>query len=1047
MAAAPEEEAKRPAKASFFSLGPVSRVTASKPSFRVKPLPAIAATQFFAYDLHGRRLKRQPEDGPEWPGPKPRAHHHHAHQQQHKSAQGRPASAPLVAGGGGDRHRRPDPSEEKVDLITFEVAGGTGKDGSGSVNRGLAASSFARLLLTPRANIEGRLLGVRCQQGEGWEVMTRLAVRDIRKTGRPDMEALLDAIADVAGAGDDGGGGAGDDDDNGGYGGGERRFFRCGAAGGRRGIAGLLSILRARSCRDCVTVLQPSEEHDDNHDSSCGGGSSSSSSGSGGKNTSISHGFDSEETILEIQFALPCTHDTAPPPPEAAATASRALNLWGGGGGGKANEDVRSGSSDIRSSSSSSTSRSSSSSGGGGSKLTSALSKPAAAAAAHGESHDAIHHWGIVKAKGVVRPRRANESYVKLYRGLDGKYGLTVASRRTLAACFERAATAVLRRQRRGSKAHRRRRSAAVLRGKGGRRSGAHGAADQHDPASGWDLIASMKGDPALHHLLMLPAPREEGSSSSSSSSSGEGKERGRYDGQDNDHGSAVRRAYLEKTDGEKAPPNPTFHDVLDALGGTATVTMQGFLDLVTEELVFASYEIPGVRRPEPASATEVEYFEMFPNFAAAEASAGHVVIAHGGGKKPAAGEAIGDEDEEWDEDADGDEEGDEGNVSDSADSNDSSTNLIGSISGGNDSTTASMMHKHQQTKTSSSSKKKKNNNNNIKKPRRPSSAPMMQAGAEPVEVAESSKPLVAALLCKLAKAGVLAQLQEALRQYPGMVNAAKDSTMETALHAAVYGGHLHIATWLFREQGADDKALDELGRTPAALARELHAGSTLFSDRRFEHWAHIAGLLDHKIGLHRAAKDGNTLRLWYLIEVEKASPDAANAHGMRPLHFAVYSRHVDMVQGLLERGAKVFATNKAGETPEELAMRRSADLRGQLGAVAEELALGELGRPGIALDQEKVAQLKSYDAMVKLLSEAAAVEREKGPLRHVLALAGGGGGRSSTGKKAGAAHESKGKKEMTPAERRQVQSDARVTRVLRAHSSQEAYRNFYMKR
>eukprot|EP00940_MAST-03C_sp_MAST-3C-sp2_P001394 g1394.t1 len=120
-------------------------------------------------------------------------------------------------------------------------------------------------------------------------------------------------------------------------------------------------------------------------------------------------------------------------------------------------------------------------------------------------------------------------------------------------------------------------------------------------------------------------------------------------------------------------------------------------------------------------------------------------------------------------------------------------------------------------------------------------------------------------------------------------VNCRDEECKSTPLHHAAKCGHIHVAETLIAH-GADVNAVDEEGETP----------------------------------LHEACDGGNALLVRLFLE-HGAKINLTDKMGWTPLHNAAgCDDHHEIVSLLLEKGAKPWICNRAGDTAQQLASKNN---------------------------------------------------------------------------------------------------------------------------
>ena len=147
----------------------------------------------------------------------------------------------------------------------------------------------------------------------------------------------------------------------------------------------------------------------------------------------------------------------------------------------------------------------------------------------------------------------------------------------------------------------------------------------------------------------------------------------------------------------------------------------------------------------------------------------------------------------------------------------------------------------------------------------------------------------------------------------------ARDRDGRTPLGKAIMCEKLGIATRLLNVHDIDVNAQDRRGHTPIKLACEkgfLKLVAQLAALGADPYHRNRAG----RSGLHCAALQGHVRVVKYLVTHFEFDLDIGDVRGDTPLHDACRTGEPEVVALLLEFGADVHATNKAGKTPLHIA-------------------------------------------------------------------------------------------------------------------------------
>ena len=155
----------------------------------------------------------------------------------------------------------------------------------------------------------------------------------------------------------------------------------------------------------------------------------------------------------------------------------------------------------------------------------------------------------------------------------------------------------------------------------------------------------------------------------------------------------------------------------------------------------------------------------------------------------------------------------------------------------------------------------------------------------------------------------------------------AKNNYGHTPLHVAASKGHTTFISALIRA-GVDPNVTNNLGDTPldvadiAVIPALLDAGADPNLMRSWKSNTVISALRDTKPNPERllAAANGGNLRTVVIQLLVGADPNAKDAEGFTPLHYAAVPLHIKIVELLLSSGANPNARdNSANLTPLEL--------------------------------------------------------------------------------------------------------------------------------
>jgi ankyrin repeat protein len=155
------------------------------------------------------------------------------------------------------------------------------------------------------------------------------------------------------------------------------------------------------------------------------------------------------------------------------------------------------------------------------------------------------------------------------------------------------------------------------------------------------------------------------------------------------------------------------------------------------------------------------------------------------------------------------------------------------------------------------------------------------------------------------------------IAEHPEHVNARGGAAM-TPMHVAARAGHANILSLLL-EHGADVDGRSTYNYTPllqASLYGNIEAGQFLL-----DHGADINTRIDNgSTALTLAASYGYVEFARMLLHRGAGINDCDNYLSSTPLHWAVRSQDVQVVQFFLDHGADVSARDQKGRTPCQLA-------------------------------------------------------------------------------------------------------------------------------
>ncbi|MCB9493101.1 MAG: ankyrin repeat domain-containing protein [Epsilonproteobacteria bacterium] len=157
------------------------------------------------------------------------------------------------------------------------------------------------------------------------------------------------------------------------------------------------------------------------------------------------------------------------------------------------------------------------------------------------------------------------------------------------------------------------------------------------------------------------------------------------------------------------------------------------------------------------------------------------------------------------------------------------------------------------------------------------------------------------------------------LMQYGGDINA-RDNTLRTPLHEAVYYERHDVVEALLQIRWIDINAQDGWGQTPIHEASDLD-DPTMFG--MLVKAGAACNVVDTNgfTPLHRAANFGCLEIVTYLVICTDLDINQQDNTGWTPLHWAVMGGDLEIIEVLLRYGADRSITNQQGQTPRQLAL------------------------------------------------------------------------------------------------------------------------------
>ena len=144
------------------------------------------------------------------------------------------------------------------------------------------------------------------------------------------------------------------------------------------------------------------------------------------------------------------------------------------------------------------------------------------------------------------------------------------------------------------------------------------------------------------------------------------------------------------------------------------------------------------------------------------------------------------------------------------------------------------------------------------------------------------------------------------------------DNSGGTPLHQATLNGYDNMVAFLL-SKGADTTVKDKLGRSPVDVAIAEDQEQVLKAYRKLGLTTFVAQAYGSTTPLHEAVAGGQTIRVLSLLR-SGTDVNAPDAQGMSPLHHAVSNKNFDIVNALVNNGAKSYADNEK-RTPLDIAL------------------------------------------------------------------------------------------------------------------------------
>lgn len=156
--------------------------------------------------------------------------------------------------------------------------------------------------------------------------------------------------------------------------------------------------------------------------------------------------------------------------------------------------------------------------------------------------------------------------------------------------------------------------------------------------------------------------------------------------------------------------------------------------------------------------------------------------------------------------------------------------------------------------------------------------------------------------------------------EFPGLLEEQSKQTPEQILFLNIKFGNLAKVQALL-EQGLNVNLQDDYGWTPLHLA--AREGKTEIAKLLLEHGAWLDAMdYDFVTPLYRAASAGYASLVELFIDRGARIENKRKGYEATPLHVAAWRGNIDTIKILLRHEADAQATNHAGETPLDLALR-----------------------------------------------------------------------------------------------------------------------------
>lgn len=212
----------------------------------------------------------------------------------------------------------------------------------------------------------------------------------------------------------------------------------------------------------------------------------------------------------------------------------------------------------------------------------------------------------------------------------------------------------------------------------------------------------------------------------------------------------------------------------------------------------------------------------------------------------------------------------------------------------------------------------------------------------------EGFGPLIWDMLLACAE-GDLKKVKSLLKQEPTL--AKREFAYFTPLHFAAREGHDKIVKLLL-EHGADATYKSGLGwqETPINLARER--GQTKIADMMEKHTRTLYSISPAGQEICAAVRDGDRAKVEALLSQNPNLIHEADERGNTPLHWAVMTRRLDMIDSLITHGANTEAVRADGAKPVHVCIHGDYWHRRKICVVQDDaVVLGFLLAKGAVID------------------------------------------------------------------------------------------------